>query len=243
MRIFVSLLASTAMLFVATMASSFQFETSVSTSGGTGLGALAVNDVITVDIRMINNNNDAIGAIGALAFGFDTSVVQFQSGTAVGKAMATSLLDLGGSGLLPQGGIDSNAGTAGAPPAASPLATPNRNLVGAGGNEVLFFNGINAVLPTPTTTSHLNDVGITGLRISEGDIHAQLVFAVVGIGSTNIEIGPDGINGAVILGSGQDIGPAANATLGVTVVPEPGSAILMGLGLAGLGFAGRRVRE
>ena len=45
----------------------------------------------------------------------------------------------------------------------------------------------------------------------------------------------------VLLGTpfSVDLG-TTNDSVTLTVVPEPGTALLMGLGLAGLGFAGRR---
>lgn len=217
---------------------------------GSATATIPVGATVTIEIQMINDNLDPIGAIGALAFGFDPGTASFSNGDAVGTATNTSLLDLGSSGLLPQGGIQSGAGTAGSAPAASPNAPANRvilgnNLPGNQGpteNAILWFNGIQATLPTPLG-SEANDIGLSGQLITAGDVHARLTFDAVSEGSTTIEIGPDGINGAVILGSGEDVGDAANTFVTITV-PEPRSAVA---GIAGLatvaGLVGLRRRS
>lgn len=83
-----------------------------------------------------------------------------------------------------------------------------------------------------SATSFIDPSGATA---PAGRSMAILTFRAIGAGSSNIAaiIAP-GDSGAVgdtfVVGSGVT----------VNVVPEPGTALLMGLGLAGLGFAGRR---
>ena len=76
-----------------------------------------------------------------------------------------------------------------------------------------------------------------------GSAQFQLVFEASGAGSTTIELGAleeygDALIVAVGTGSGpnQNIGVTNSAFVNLTVVPEPGTALLMGLGLIGLGL-------
>jgi hypothetical protein len=67
-----------------------------------------------------------------------------------------------------------------------------------------------------------------------GRLITTLTFRAIGAGSTDIA--------AIIAGGDSIAGDAfgGGTAVSVTVIPEPGTALLMGLGLAGLGFAGRR---
>jgi hypothetical protein len=236
MRLILSSIATVAMFLAASAASAFVFEATP-----TAPGPYAVGDLVEVNISM-RTDGEAIGSIGAIAYGYDTGVLAFVSGEAVGSATNTSILDLGPSGLLPQGGISNGAGAAGALNPGGVAAPVNRN-IGAGDviapGVVEFFSGVQATLPTPVS-SDANDLGIGGTVIADGGVSARLVFEVIGVGITEIQIGGDGNLGGVVLGDGTVLsGEGLNAVVPV-VVPEPGTALLMGLGLAGLGLAGRR---
>lgn len=236
MRLILSSIATVAMFLAASAASAFVFQANVANPG-----PYAVGDLVEIDVSM-RTDGEAVGSIGAIAYGWDTGVLSFVSGQAVGSATNTSSLDLGGSGILSQGGINNGAGAAGALVPGHPLQPATRSI---GGGDLLapdvveFFSGVQATLPTPVS-SDSNDLGIGGVRISDGGVSARLVFEVIGVGITEIQIGGDGNLGGVVLGDGTVLsGPGLNAVVPV-VVPEPGTALLMGLGLAGLGMAGRR---
>jgi len=70
---------------------------------------------------------------------------------------------------------------------------------------------------------------------AQNQLVATLTFRAVGAGTTTIgyflALGDTGAQGN---------GTVVGAPVTVTVIPEPGTALLMGLGLAGLGLAGRR---
>jgi hypothetical protein len=74
-----------------------------------------------------------------------------------------------------------------------------------------------------------------------GTLLATLTFQAVGAGVTDVSpllvLGDDEMTIAQISVTGS-VTTTPGAT--ITVVPEPGTALLMGLGLAGLGIAGRR---
>lgn len=74
-------------------------------------------------------------------------------------------------------------------------------------------------------------------RAAEGVI-AIAVFQVIGAGSTAISHVVAG--GTDIRTGTGEVAFSAPLTVSTTVIPEPGTALLMGLGLAGLASAGRR---
>ena len=93
-----------------------------------------------------------------------------------------------------------------------------------------------------TGAASASSPGLDGV-IDGGDAQFRLVFRAAAPGVTTIEIGTntaDPILGNAVIGDGGVASNAANAVVTVSVIPEPGTALLMGLGLAGLATAGRR---
>jgi hypothetical protein len=222
---------ATSLLLVSSAAHAVQFvvrniEVSEGSVSGTTSATVPVGATVVVDVAFSNNNSDAIGAIGALAFGFDDNLLGFTSGEAVGSATNTSILDLGPSGLLPQGGISNSAGTAGSPNPGGAAAAANRD-IGAGdvlqtgtNTVVEWFSGVQSTLPTPTSAD-TNDLGIDGDLISDGGSSVALIFEALDSGVVEVTFGGDGNLGGVVLGSGEVLGPEINTTVTINV-PEAG---------------------
>ena len=220
---------SLAALISASVAHGFQFVvTDITVTGtdgstdGASTATISAGEQVTIDVQMINDLDQPIGAIGAFAFGYDTSVVSFVSAEVAGTAMNTAIADFTDSGLgfQPTGGISAGVGTAGAQPAA--LAAPNRDVVAeTAPGLVTWFNGIQSTLPTPPNTGEEFDIGIAGDLITNGDVHARFVFQGVDTGQTGINIGPDNINGGVVIGTGEILGTDIGTTVDMIVVPEP----------------------
>jgi len=103
----------------------------------------------------------------------------------------------------------------------------------------VLFEG---VALSPSNGDGSLDVGIGGGTVGSGDVHFRVSFrAVTALNPRNVtlRIGV-GDFGNVAVGAGGVELPFSNASFTVNVVPEPGTALLMGLGLAGLAARGRR---
>ena len=102
--------------------------------------------------------------------------------------------------------------------------------------ESEFFGGLS--LTAAGGTGAL-DPGING--VADGGPQFQIVFDAIGAGTTTFDIGTFGPTDVYTNSVGVgDNSTVVNTSLTVTVIPEPGTALLMGLGLAGLAGAGRR---
>lgn len=234
MRLFTSVLASVAMMFVASAASALTFNATATVDTGHALDALQVGDVVTINIRMANPAAVAIFGIGAGAQGWDNSVAEFQRGDLnLGKyfcptAACTTGLDNG----VVYPNSDENTG--------NPIVLPSdvQNVAGVGN----YFPIVQAISTTGRAGNGARDPGLDGV-VNGGDAQFRLVFRIASLGTTTINIGtnanPTLGNVVVLTGGATEQAVNANIVL-ATVVPEPGTALLMGLGLAGLATAGRR---
>jgi hypothetical protein len=101
-----------------------------------------------------------------------------------------------------------------------------------------------AVSTTPGTGDGQTDLGISSNLVSSGDVHFSVTFeAVAGLGAyetRTLTFGEIISQGEVALGSGGTLLPYTSDSYSFTVVPEPGTAMLMGLGLASLAGVSRR---
>lgn len=203
----------------------------VSSSGG-NTALLQDGDVLTVDLRLENDTNIPLQGLGIGVTGYD----RFNDGAFlndhlrfVGGAVASSAFNVvAGFGGLPN--IRTAPTEIGTPP---PISNPRR---------VQLFDGVS--LSASDGDGSL-DTGVDGDLVGNGDVHFRVQFqAVAGLtglagNAVTLNFGT-GQFGNVAIGVGGVVVPFQNASYTVGVVPEPGTALLMGLGLAGLAAKGRR---
>jgi hypothetical protein len=218
MRLFISVIATAAMFLAAGAASAAATYTAATTVGsGNATTALVPGDVVTIDVTLRSDGALTLG-IGGAATGYDPAVAAYTSGTASSSFLNGNCFP--GFGCF--GGLDNLA--------PAPLSQTSVTA----GILVQFATGASV---TGVSNDGTIDEGVSGVA---GSAQFQLVFTATGPGTTTIDIGSLASYGNATIGSGgADLG-TTNASVTLTVVPEPGTALLMALGLAGLGFAGRR---
>ncbi len=207
-------------LFISVLATAAMFLVA-STAGAvefTILGAssatVAPGDSVTIDIVVTNNDLTNV-------FGLGASVTDYGANTFDGgQAVANYLNAICAAPGTCFGGLANIA--------AGPLA---ESAIGANGNrvQIALSAGLLGVIGAPGTDQGLDSVVGT----------AQFTVTFTAVESASINIGTSYQGDGVIVDGGSSI-QAQGATFALTVIPEPGTALLMGLGLAGLASAGRR---
>ncbi len=221
MRLFVFAIATAAIFLSASTAFAGATWTVVaSTNGAGGLGALEIGDQIILDVTL--RTDDFGFAIAGSVNNYDNTVVSLNAGASL---IAPNVLN---AACFPAFGCIQ--GLANQVPAPIPF---QENAVGPGVEaEFLAALGVTAA----AGQGSVDEGAATGIA---GDAQFQIVFTAAGPGTTTLNVGTfaaylDGYTGSF----DTDVNNPAGVT--VTVVPEPGTALLMGLGLAGLAAAGRR---
>ncbi len=205
-------------------------------SDGVQDGVIQLGSSVTFDLVL--SNDTGIIALDVLAFGHDTvndTSGDVSSGLILNGGQVASTVFEGLSGF-PSTGVGPNV-------VAAPTRIFSANPLNPELVRAQLFGGIKGDLAV-TTGDGQGDTGIGGTLISGGDVHFRVVFQnsayEKSVSNISLEFGVNAALGAVAVGSGASILAFNNASSALTVIPEPGTALLMGLGLAGLASIRRR---
>jgi hypothetical protein len=210
MRLFTSLIATAAILFSASTAFASATWTVAATASGGDLNAMAVGDTLTLDIKLETSAAGEMIAIAGSVNNYNTGVVSVDAGA------STVAADLLFGVVIP--GVGSFNGVSNLESAVTDTS------VQGPGQEDTFL-------------SLLGTAGAGGDGTAES-AQFQIVYDVIGAGTTTLRVGTFADYADAFSGASDNV--VNNAGVSITVVPEPGTALLMGLGLAGLAAAGRR---
>ena len=198
--------------------------------------AIENGSTVTVDLVLENATAEQVFGLGLGVGGYDTDANGLQdNGLSFSSAQVSSMVLAPVTGL---GGISNSL--------AAPVFHGNFNPIFPQFNEeakVTIFSGISL---SPAFGDGTQDLGVGGGLVGSGDVHLRVQFlATAGTSgaawsTTNVEFGVFGDVGQAAVGNGGVDLPFSNATVALTIVPEPGTALLMGLGLAGLATTRRR---
>lgn len=222
------------LLAVPSMASALGIEL-VGTNGSGGSATLAPGGTITFDLRMtftgaepqiFGLSADLTGMDLADATGVRDFGLQLASSNVVGESLGIDPL---GDGTIISGSIDNNNGT-------TAVERYSVNHLSPQAYTVNMFDGISA---SGADGTGLTDYGIGGALVTGGDIHFQVTLQNVGNGSAASSLANLQFSVLALDFQGTSIASTGD-TFALTVIPEPGTALLMGLGLAGLATVRRR---
>ncbi len=212
MRLFTSLIATAAIVFSAGSAfAAATWQATATTGDGSPLSAITQGTTITLSIGLTTTGPELLGISGSVN-DYDSAVA---APAATGHVIAATLLN---QVCFPSAGCFNGV---------SNLESGLRVQSGVEGpgNEATFVSVL-SVTPALGNGS-----------IDDPFPQFSVVFDAVGGGSTVLRIGTYGDYADAYAGGDNVVN---NVEIPITVVPEPGTALLMGLGLAGLAAAGRR---
>lgn len=211
---------------------------STSVTGFGNVNALENGDVVTFGLLLENATQQDVFALGVGAYGYDEGAVGSATDNHlvfVSSTASASAFNNNGQVIPSFGVLNDNDGLGNSTVAGVESGAPfpfNQEL------RAVLFNGIGTSAATGTGN---DDAGVGGGLTGVGsDIHIQVSFQVQSLGATplsptavTLEFGT-GQFGNEAVGTGGSTLAFTNATSTLTIVPEPGTALLMGLGLAGL---------
>ena len=258
MRFIVSVLATVAIFLAATAASASVTLTNVGTilsganTGSNDTSLAVAGDVVQVDIFMSQSGSQVRGAaftagIEGGAFNVGADGLQFDGGLTSASWFNTNFNKFGG----PAGGADNFDGTDNGVDGtytsiSLPKSLDNSNITL--NNNIRFFSQFSIDVTGDGNFDFGTKDGATSLggtaNVTDtgagGAAHVRLVFTVLGTGAV-LNIGTNSPDDSLTdsLAPGN-VGTINGSTIQIGAVPEPGTALLMGLGLSGLSLAGRR---
>ena len=216
--------------------------TNVSSTGG-NTSVLQVGDVITFDLVLENSGGIELYGVGVGVDGYDTDLNGLADN---GLALAGSNVAEKAFNVVPGfGGLDNIrydtvAGTGVDGAVEIGFNNPFNALLGLPTIDPLRISLFDGISLTPTTGDGSNDFGIGGDLVDPlglDDVHLQISFQAIAGANVpavhTLRFGDQAI-GFGSIGDGGAILDFADASYSFSVVPEPGTALLMGLGLAGL---------
>lgn len=228
-------MAAAALLFaVPTAASALGIQiVNVSSTGATPT-FLNNGDEITFDLRLENPTNVSVNGLDVVVSGYDVgnTTNNISSGLGlVGGSVATGAFNT----ILPDPGEGNRNGL-------ENLVTSPVNVWAPSAQfpqpvRTQLFGGIDLA---SHTGSGLLDRGIADGSTGAGDVHFRVTYRLntlgIGAAAQNLVLSFGTLTqfGHVAIGPGGAEIPFENATFALTIVPEPGTALLMGLGLAAL---------
>lgn len=211
---------------------------SASVAGAGNVNALENGDVVTFDLLLENATQQDVFALGVGAYGYDEGSVGSATDNHlvfVSSTASASAFNNNGQVVPSFGVLNDNDGLSNSTVAGVESGAPfpfNQEL------RAVLFNGISTSAANGTGN---DDAGVGGGLTGVGsDVHIQVSFQVQSLGATplspsavTLEFGT-GQFGNEAVGTGGSTLAFTNASATLTIVPEPGTALLMGLGLAGL---------
>jgi hypothetical protein len=220
MRLLISVLATAAMILSASAAfAQATWSVDAFTSDGSPVAAPNPGTQIILDITL-RTTDFALGIAGSVN-DYDTSILRLDAASSIIPTSVLNAICVAPGSCF--GGLVNQVGGA---------ITFQERAVGPG-VEAEFLA---AVATSPAGgTGTLDQGAVTGVA---GDPQFRIVFDVLAPGMTTLQIGTYAEYLDGYTGTASDV--SNNTTLTIGVIPEPGTALLMGLGLAALAGAGRR---
>lgn len=211
----------------------------VSSSGSSNV-VLQPGDTITFDLVVENATLEDLFGLGLGVRGYDANA---NGENDDGLSFSSGLVTDGVFNVVRNPGTPNQAfgGLANTLSAATEFGFFDPNTFEREELRAMLFNGVGVAAANGDGS---DDVGIGGGYTGDGDIHFQVVFQATPVqrASTdfNLDFGTIEDLGAAAIGDGGSILVFYNDSYNLTVIPEPGTALLMGLGLAGLATQRRR---
>jgi hypothetical protein len=236
-------LLASALLLLPASAQAVSVSISNVAHSGTGTAtALEIGDTLTFTGVYGNATPDDVFGFAAAVGGYDSDLngladngVAFVSGDVSATAFAT--VEVGG---VAYGGLSNQIATA----TEVGYFNPFCSLTGCPVIDPLRVRLFQGVATTGSNGDGSFDIGVGGATVGSGDLHFSVTFqAVSGLAtpeSRTLTFGEIVSQGEVALGAGGAVLPYTSDSYTFTVVPEPGTALLMSLGLAGLAGTSRR---